>query len=150
MNQAVPGFRNVAETWRCEVKVKYYAEEDALIIIMNRRGRSGGTLRDDFGVILDFEDEGSQNVTRIDILDVSRFLPLRTERGYDADTDTLTLGDKPTADYRVVDNGDFVSYRQWFDDGSEWDVVAVDLRRASVHLAPVLAALPQAASVGSV
>ena len=123
--------------------VKYYAEDDALIIIANGRGRSGGTVRDDFRVILDFVDEGSEDVTRIDILDVSRFLPLRVERGYDADTDTLTLGDKADADFRVVDNGDFVSYRQWFDDGSEWDVVAVDLRRASVHLAPALAARSQ-------
>lgn len=132
------------------MQVKYYAEDDALIMIVNRRGRSGGTLRDDFRVILDFEDKGIENVTRIDILDVSRFLPLNAERGYDADTDTLTLGDKPTADYRVVDNGDFVSYRQWFDDGSEWDVVALDLRRASIHLAPVLSALSQPTPVSSV
>ncbi len=122
------------------MKVKYYAEEDALLIIANEHGRSGGTLRDDFRVIFDLVDEGSEDVTRIDILDVSRFLPLRAKRGYDADTDTLTLGDKPDADYRVVDNGDFVSYRQWFDDGSEWDVVALDLRRASAHLAPAIAA----------
>ncbi len=128
--------------------VKYYAEDDALIIIANQGGLSGGTLRDDFRVILDFADESSDDVTRIDIMDVSRFLPLSAERGYDADTDTLTLGDKPDADYRVVDNGDFVSYRQWFDDGSEWDVVAVDLRRASVHLAPVLAARTRPAPVG--
>ena len=128
------------------MKVKYYAEDDALLIIANEQGRSGGTVRDDFRVILDFVDEGSEDVTRIDILDVSRFLPLDAERGYDADTDTLTLGDKPEpdADFRLVDNGDFVSYRQWFDDGSEWDVVAVDLRRASVHLAPALAARSQA------
>ena len=125
------------------MKVKYYAEDDALIIIANGRGRSGGTVRDDFRVILDFADEGSEDVTRIDILDVSRFLPLRAERGYDAETETLTLGDKPDADFRVVNNGDFVSYRQWFDDGSEWDVVAVDLQQASAHPAPVLATLPQ-------
>ncbi len=129
------------------MKVKYYAEDDALIIIANGRGRSGGTLRYDFRVILDFVDEGSEDVTRIDILDIGRFLPLGANRGYDANTDTLTLGDKPDADYRVVDNGDFVSYQQWFDDGSEWDVVAVDLRQASVHLAPVLAALSQPAPV---
>ena len=129
------------------MEVKYYQEEDVLLIIKYRRGRSGGTLRDDFWVIFTLEDEDDENITRVDIHDVSRFLPLDPERGYDADTDTLTLGDKPTADYRVVDNGDFVSYRQWFDDGSEWDVVAVDLRRASVHLAPVIAALPQPAPV---
>ena len=127
------------------MRVRYYAEEDVLLLIASPKGGGGGTLRDDFRVIfaIDGEDEGDENITRVDIHDVSRFLPLRAERGYDADTDTLTLGDKPDVDYRVVDNGDFVSYRQWFDDGSEWDVVAVDLRRASVHLAPVLAARSQ-------
>ena len=76
---------------------------------------------------------------------------MSAERGYDAATDTLTLGDKPDAgaDYRVVDNGDFVSYRQWFDDGSGWDIVAVDLRQASIHLAPVLAALAQPETVSA-
>ena len=108
-------------------------------------------MRDDFGVIFTFEDVGSENVTRMRILYVADFLPLSAERGYDADTDTLTLGDKPDADadYRVVDNGDFLSYRQWFDDGSEWDIVAVDLRQASKYLAPALAALPQSKTVSA-
>ncbi|MYC32794.1 MAG: hypothetical protein F4X64_06420 [Chloroflexi bacterium] len=130
------------------MQVKYYREEDVLLIIGSRDGRSGGTLRDDFGVIFALEDEGIENITRLDLHRVTRFLPLDAKRGYDADSDTLTMGDKPEpdADFRVVDNGDFVSYRQWFDDGSEWDVVAVDLRQASVHLAPALAALPQPAS----
>ena len=132
------------------MQVSHYPEDDVLILIASPKGGGGGTLRDDFGVIfaIDGEDEDDENITRVDIHHVSRFLPLRAERGYDADTDTLTLGNKPTADYRVVDNGDFVSYRRWFDDGSEWDVVAVDLRPASVHLAPALAALPQPATVG--
>ncbi len=128
------------------MRVKYYPEEDALIMDISRGGCSGATLRDYFDVILVFESEDTENIARVRLLHATDFLPLGAERGYDADTDTLTLGDKPTADYRVVDNGDFVSYRQWFDDGSEWDVVAVDLRRASVHLAPALAALPQPAS----
>ena len=133
------------------MRVSYYAEDDALVLEAFRGGRSGAALRDDFGIILNLADEGSEDVTRIDILDVSWFLPLSAERGYDADTDTLTLGDKPDADanYRVVDNGDFVSYRQWFDDGSEWDVVAVDLRQASKYLAPALAALPQPETVSA-
>ena len=133
------------------MQAKYYAEDDALVISGNRRGRSGAALRDDFGIILDLADEGSEDVTRIDILNVSWFLPLSAERGYDADTDTLTLGDKPEADadYRVVDNGDFVSYRQWFDDGSEWDIVAVDLRQASKYLAPALAARSQPETVSA-
>ena len=127
------------------MQAKYYAEDDALVISGTQRGRSGAALRDDFGVILDLADEDSEDVTRIDILNVSWFLPLGAERGYDADTDTLTLGDKPDADadYRVVNNGDFVSYRQWFDDGSQWDVVALELHQASRYLAEAIAALPQ-------
>lgn len=128
------------------MQVKYYPDDDALILDIGPGGCSGATLRDDFDVILVFECEGSENIARVRVLNVSDFLPLDTERGYDASTDTLTLGDKPTDDCRVVDNGDFVSYRQWFDDGSEWDVVAVDLRQASVHLAPVLDALPRPAT----
>ena len=131
------------------MQVSYYAKDDALIMTSARGGRSGGILRDDFGVILTFADEGSEEVTRIDILGVSRFLPFSAKRGYDAATDTLTLGDKPAADYRIVDNGDFVSYLQWFDDGSEWDVVALALRQASAHLAPALTALPNATPAGS-
>ena len=132
------------------MQVKYYAEDDVLIMTASRGGCSGGALRDDFRVIFVFESVGSENIARLRVLYVSDFLPLDAERGYDADTDTLTLGDKPDAeaDYRVVDNGDFVSYRQWFDDGSGWDIVAVDLRQASKYLAPVLAARLQPENVG--
>ena len=129
------------------MQVKYYADDDVLIMTASKGGCSGGTLRDDFGVIFTFEGDGSENIARVRVLNITDFLPLGVERGYDADTDTLTLGDKPDADYRVVDNGDFVSYRQWFDDGSGWDIVAVDLRQASQHLAPALAALAQPETV---
>ncbi len=131
------------------MRVSYYPEDDALVIEAFRGGCSGGTLRDDFGVILNFADVGSEDVARIDVLHVTDFLPLDAKRGYDADADTLTLGDKPDADadYRVVDNGDFVSYRQWFDDGSQWDVVALDLRQASKYLAPAIAASSQPKTV---
>jgi len=127
------------------MQVSYYPAEDVLILISLPKGGGGGTLRDDFGVIfaIDGEEEDDENITRVDLHRATRFLPLAAERGYDSKTDTLTLGDKPTVDYRMIDNGDFVSYRQWFDDGSEWDVVAIDLRRASEHLAPAIAALPQ-------
>ena len=131
------------------MQVKYYAEDDVLILTASRGGCSGAALRDDFRVILVFEGEGSENIARVRVLYVSDFLPLAAERGYDADTDTLTLGDKPEADYRVVDNGDFVSYRQWFDDGSGWDIVAVDLRQASKYLAPALAAPAQPQTAGA-
>ena len=46
------------------MQVKYYSEEDVLIIIASRDGRSGGTLRDDFGVIFALEDEGLENINQ--------------------------------------------------------------------------------------
>ncbi len=124
------------------MQVRRYPEEDVLLLIRiaSSRGGGGGTLRDDFGVIFG-TDEGEENVTRVDLHRVSRFLPLAAEREYDAETDTLTLGDNPEVGYRMIDNGDFVSYRQWFDDGSERDVVAIEVRQASEHLAPAIAAL---------
>ena len=128
------------------MRVKYYPEEDALIMDISRGGCSGATLRDYFDVILVFESEDTENIARVRLLHATDFLPLGAERGYDADTDTLTLGDKPDADYRVVENGDFAGYWQECDSGRYWDIVAVDLRQASVHLEPVLAALPQPAS----
>ena len=132
------------------MQVKYYDEDDALIVIGTPGGRSGAALRDDWTIILTLADEGSELITRLTVLHATDFLPLDAERGYDAGTDTLTLGDKPDADYRAVDNGDFVGYWQECDGGRYWDIVAVDLRRASVHLAPVMAAWPQPASVSGV
>ena len=129
------------------MQVKYYAEDDALILTGTPGGRSGAALRDNWEVILTLADEGSELITRLTVLHATDFLPLGAERGYDANTDTLTLGDKPDADYRVVENGDFAGYWQECDGGRYWDVVAVDLRQASVHLAPVIAAHPLPAPV---
>ena len=127
------------------MQVKYYAEDDACLLITDRRGSTGGTLREDFRVILEFADDndGRESITRVDILDVSRFLPLCPEKGYSADTDVLTLGDEPSGPFRTVECGDFVGYWQEFDDGSEWDIVALDIRQASKHLAPAIAGIRQ-------
>ena len=126
------------------MQVRYYEETDSVAIVSPgkyERG-NGDSLRDHLGIIVAYASPDSNDVVDLDIFGVSHFLPLRAERGYDAATDTLTLGDKPDADYRVIDNGDFVSYRQWIDDEGHWDIVALDLRQASRHLAPAIAALP--------
>ena len=108
--------------------------------------RSAGQFLGSYTSLL--QDEGSEIDYEVGpCYDATDFLPLGAERGYDANTDTLTLGHKPDANYRVVENGDFAGYWQECDGGRYWDVVAVDLRRASVHLAPALAALPQPAPV---
>ena len=125
------------------MQVKYFEETDSVIIEAPgeyKRG-SGGSLRDDLDVTVGYASPDSDEVVDVDIFGVSHFLPLRAERGYDAATDTLTLGDKPAAGYRTVESGDFVSYLQW-EEGGYWDLVALDLRQASRHLAPAIAAQP--------
>ena len=130
------------------MRVSYYEEDDVAVLTERRcRCGNGSTLRSDLGIIIMYVTEGTHEVAGIDIFGVSRFLPLSAERGYDAETDTLTLGDKPDADYRVLDEGAFVTYRQWFDDGSEWDIVAMDIRQASKHMAKVADAMPQQAAM---
>ena len=125
------------------MQVKYFKQTDSVIIEAPgeyARG-SGGSLRDDLDVNVGYASPGSDEVVDVDIFGVSHFLPLRPERGYDAATDTLTLGEKPAANYRIVESGDFVSYLQW-EEGGYWDLVALDLRQASRHLAPAIAAQP--------
>ena len=125
------------------MQVKYFKETDSVILTApgEYEGGSGDSLRDDFDVIVGYASPNSDAVVELDIFGVSHFLPLRAERNYDAATDTLTLGDKPAANYRIVESGDFVSYLQW-EEGGHWDLVALDLRQASRHLAPAIAAQP--------
>ncbi len=126
------------------MKIRYTSEDDAITITAANIYGGGGALRDDFRVIVAMPDaDDCYDVTSLDILDVRRFLPLSPDNGYDPNSDTLTLGDKPAANYRIVDNGDFISYLQWFNDGSGWDIVALDLHNASIHLAPAVSAFQQ-------
>ena len=128
------------------MQVKYYADTDSVRLVAGaKNGRGGGdSLRDDFDVVVEYADRNGEDVVAVDVFNVGWYLPLRADRGYDAETDTLTLGDKPGngADCRVVANGDFVSYRERFElnGGSVWNIVALDLRQASRHLAEVVAA----------
>ncbi len=59
------------------------------------------------------------------MLHAADFPPLGTGRGCDADTNTLTLGDKSDAVCQVVKNGNFTGSWQEREGGRYWDVVAV-------------------------
>lgn len=126
------------------MQVKYYADTDRVRMVAGaKNGRGGGdSLRDDFDVVVEYANRNGEDVVAVDVFNVGWYLPLRADRGYDAESDTLTLGDKPGngADCRVVVNGDFVSYRERFElnGGSVWSIVALDLRHVSRHLADVI------------
>lgn len=96
------------------MRVKYYADTDSVRLVADaKNGRGGGdSLRDDFDVVVEYADRNSEDVVAVDVFNVSWYLPLRADRGYDAETDTLTLGDKPG-------NGVVRIFRQEFKGGSK-------------------------------
>ena len=65
--------------------------------------------------------------------------------GYDPDSDTLTVGETTDEPELVTENGDLIGY--WAVDEQEpdgfRDPIGFAIRRASEHLAPAIAALPQ-------
>ncbi len=123
------------------MKVKYFDDTDSIIIASGVRGRGGsGDLRDNTSIILTYADKWDidKTVTMVEIFGVTvgNVLPLAAEHGYDAESDTLTLGDKPVADFHVAESDEFIAYFQTDEDGDQW-AVAVDIRNASKHLGEV-------------
>ncbi len=117
--------------------VEYFPQTDSILLHSGENGEGQGDwLLDDHRVTLSFTGEQDGPVNGVDVFDVTgRYLPFAPERGYDADTDTLTLGHKPDGNHRVVENGEFVLYLQ--PDISWEEPVAVDIRNASKHLKQV-------------
>ncbi len=123
------------------MEVTYFDDTDSIIIASGVRGGGGsGDLRDNTSIILTYADEWGidKTVTMVEIFGVTvgNVLPLATEHGYDAETDTLTLGDKSVADFHVEESDEFIAYFQTDEDGDQW-AVAVDIRNASQHLGEV-------------
>ena len=84
--------------------------------------------------------EDSQQAVGVEISGFSAYLPLRRP-DYSEPTDTLTFGTGCETATLIAENGDLVAY--WRPDESAPDDLepfAVDLRNASKHLAPLLAA----------
>ncbi len=119
----------------------YIPQTDSIILYSGENGEGEGNwLSDDHRVTVSFVKEQGGPVNGAEVFDITgRYLPLAPERGYDAETDTLTLGQKPDVAHRVVENGEFVLYLQHVNYGNdEWEEeVALDIRNASKHLGEV-------------
>ena len=89
------------------------------------------------------------DVVGLVVIGASAYLPLAL--GYDAESDVLTIGETTEARALMTENDDFVGY--WQVDEEDPDgfrhPIAVAIRRASVHLAKVVAALPQSPDIGA-
>ena len=122
--------------------VKFYPSDDIVSIVAGKQNSEGlEALSYDQGVAVGYAEEGSEDVVYVEILWISD----RLKQGYDAETDTLTIGPDPVRDFRVVESGDIVSYRHWYEYGDgdgEWEAMKLEFRNAARHFAEVFAALP--------
>ena len=103
-------------------------------------------LEDDLDVLVSLDSDEGTCVVGLEVMAASVYLPLG-KRGYDADADTLTMGDVPAAPAKTTENADIITY--WQPDNYEDTSLApvgVTLRRASEYLALVTASSASFAS----
>ena len=125
------------------LKVHYDPECDAIGLHCNQPSGATYELATVGMVMIDLPDEDSYEAIALEVFAISAWLPLG-KRGYCEETDTLTIGRGVETATVVAENGDLVAY--WAPD--EYDPadlvpIAVDLRNASTHLAPVIEAMSQ-------
>ena len=116
----------------------YSPEDDYLRLVTQMPSAVSASLLDDPGIVLDLSTEHGHEVVGVEILGISTYVPLG-KNGYDADTDTLTMGRTTIDPELITQNGDLIGY--WHadkhDPGGYRDPIGVAIRRASVHLAKV-------------
>ncbi len=121
------------------MRVHYDREVDVLDIRTGEHYADTFTLRNDDNVAVDIADNG-RDVVGFLVIGASRFLPL--QRGYDAKSDVLTIGETTDDPAMLAESGDFVGY--WQPDeycpDEFLEPIGVAVRQASKHLAPILAA----------
>ena len=92
-------------------------------------------------VVIDLPPDDGKEPVAVEVLWISAYLPLEANEDYCAETDTLTIGDEAQTATLIAENGDLVLY--WRPDENypgELTAIAIDIRNASKHLAPVIAA----------
>ena len=125
------------------LKVHYDPECDAIGLHCNQPSGATYELEKVGMVMIDLPDEDSYEAIALEVIGISSWLPLG-KRGYCEETDILTFGDGVEAATVVAVNGDLIAY--WASDEYDPDdltPIAVDLRNASRHLAPVIDAMSQ-------
>ena len=118
----------------------YYNEHDGDVDILRLKTTEWehtvtcSHLEDDLDVLVCLGSDEGTHVVGLEVMAASFYLPLG-KRGYDADADTLTLGDVPAAPAKTTENADIITY--WQPDNYDCmslTPVAVTIRRASEHL----------------
>ena len=128
------------------LKVVFDREVDVLRLVTGEDGETSASLAGLEDVVVDLATADGHHIIGVEVMGGSAYLPLG-KRGYDPETDTLTLGTAVSDPALITENGDIVGY--WEADRIEpdsfMDPVGVAIRQASKHLDGV----PQVPSRGS-
>ena len=127
----------------------YDPEIDAISLHCDQQTCGGYEVAGNWSIILHVPEDESRCAAALEVIGISAWLPLG-KRGYCAETDTLTIGHGTETATVIAENGDLVAYwRPDQYDPSYMTPIAVDLRNASQHLAPVIEAMSLASTVNS-
>ncbi len=122
------------------LQTRYSQEDDILLIASSERGEGSCDVEGHYWTTVVLPFGGGYKPVALEIMFVSDLMPLRTNKGYSADTDTLVIGRGKGAAL-VEENDDLAAYWHPEDGPDDLNLVAVALRNASKHLAPVIACL---------
>ena len=132
-----------------KLRTHYDPDIDAISWRYDQPSCGGYEVAQNWSIILHVPDDKSHRAVELEVIGISAWLPLG-KRGYCEETDTLTIGRGVETATVVAESGDLVAY--WAAD--EYDPadlvpIAVDLRNASKHLAPVIEAMSQPLNVAN-
>ena len=124
--------------------IHYSAEDDIVMLYTDERGEGSYDVEGHYWTRVILPSGGGYKPVALEVMFVSDLMPLETNGCYCSETDTLVIGDDKSSTTLAEENGDLTAY--WLheeDDPDDLSLVAVTLRRASVHLAPAIHAQTQ-------
>ncbi len=122
------------------MQTRYSQEDDIVLIATSERGEGSCDVEGHYWTAVVLPFGGGYKPVALEIMFVSDLMPLGANEGYSADTDALLIGQGKRAATLVEENHDLAAYWCADDDPDDLNLVAVSLRNASKHLAPVIAA----------
>ena len=118
------------------ITVTYDKKVDVLRVTSDQVGKTSAGLLRGPDAAVDLATEDGYDVVGLEVIGASALFP--HGRGYDAKTDTLTIGETSADPQLTTENGDFVGYWEAADPGEIRDPIGVALRHASRHLAALV------------
>ncbi len=120
------------------LRVKYSPGSDIVSLDTLESSEDSCDVEGHYWTVIDLPVGGGYKPVALEIMFVSDLMPLETNVGYCPETDTLVIGEGKDTATLVEENDDLAAY---WDAPEDLSLVAVSLRNASRHLAPVIASL---------